>query len=193
MKRSVLFLFGFGLSVGLVACGSDTGSGLGPYGSFCGPVLAQMDSFTATFEGQEWPEERYGGMAVVGSVAPMRGFSPRAAGTVASAQHMQFVTHMTLLEFDENLEMVPYLAESWEVSEDGTQLTFHLRDDVFWHDGHPTTAEDVAFTFRTFRDPASLYSNQSFFLPYLPAGDLQSGPPPGRLHPYSPRSPRISG
>ena len=85
MKRFLLFLFGFGLSVGLVACGSDTGSGLGPYGSFCGPVLAQMDSFTATFEGQEWPEERYGGMAVAGTVARVRGASPETAGFFAPA------------------------------------------------------------------------------------------------------------
>ncbi len=41
---------------------------------------------------------------------------------------------------------MPDLAESWEVSEDGLTFTFHLRDDVVWHDGEPFTAEDVKFT-----------------------------------------------
>ena len=41
----------------------------------------------------------------------------------------------------------PSLARSWETSEDGMTWTFHLRDDVFWHDGRPFTARDVEFTF----------------------------------------------
>ena len=39
------------------------------------------------------------------------------------------------------------LAESYEVSEDGTTITFTLRDGVKWHDGEPFTAEDVKWTF----------------------------------------------
>ena len=50
-------------------------------------------------------------------------------------------------------ELEPYLAESWEASEDLTEWTFHLRDDVTWHDGEPFTAEDVKFTFDRIRDP----------------------------------------
>lgn len=40
----------------------------------------------------------------------------------------------------------PRVAESWEVSEDGMKVTFHLRDDVYFHDGSKLTAEDVVFT-----------------------------------------------
>lgn len=39
------------------------------------------------------------------------------------------------------------LAESWEVSEDGTVITFKLRPDMKWHDGEAVTAEDVKFTY----------------------------------------------
>jgi len=42
--------------------------------------------------------------------------------------------------------IVPDLASSWEASEDGTQLSFKLRDGVKWHDGKPFTAKDVACT-----------------------------------------------
>lgn len=39
------------------------------------------------------------------------------------------------------------IAESWESSEDGKTLTFHLRDDISWSDGTPLTAADVVFSF----------------------------------------------
>lgn len=47
----------------------------------------------------------------------------------------------------------PYLAESWEVSEDLRTWTFHLRQNAVWHDGVPITAEDVKFTYDKIRDP----------------------------------------
>src|SRR5690606_33004161 len=54
----------------------------------------------------------------------------------------------SLVEFNlETYALEPALAESWEVSEDGTVYTFHLRQDVTWHDGVPFTAEDVVFTY----------------------------------------------
>ena len=44
-------------------------------------------------------------------------------------------------------QVEPLLAESWEHSDDGLTWTFHLRDDVRWHDGEAFTAQDVEFTF----------------------------------------------
>src|SRR5262249_359188 len=58
-----------------------------------------------------------------------------------------------LVMFDPNVKqnslnsIVPDLAESWSWSEDGTELTFKLRDGVKWHDGKPFTAADVKCTF----------------------------------------------
>lgn len=47
----------------------------------------------------------------------------------------------------------PYLAESWEVSEDLLTWTFHLRTNAVWHDGEPITAHDVKFTYDRIMDP----------------------------------------
>ena len=47
----------------------------------------------------------------------------------------------------------PDLATSWEVSADGLTYTFHLRDDVRFHDGEPLTAEDVKFSLQMFFHP----------------------------------------
>jgi len=58
-----------------------------------------------------------------------------------------------LTRVDEFGQPVPDLAESWIVSDDGLTYTFHLRTNVTWHDGHPFTAEDVAFTMSLLREP----------------------------------------
>jgi peptide/nickel transport system substrate-binding protein len=61
---------------------------------------------------------------------------------------VRMLLYDTLLKFSPDyLEMVPYLAESWEASEDGRSYTFHIRENAKWHDGQPLTSEDVAFTF----------------------------------------------
>src|SRR5467141_4945444 len=57
-----------------------------------------------------------------------------------------------LVMYDQHLaqnslaSIVPDLATDWSTSEDGTQLTFHLRKGVKWHDGKPFTAADVKCT-----------------------------------------------
>ena len=52
-----------------------------------------------------------------------------------------------LLSYDTETEPQPALAESWAVSDDGTSITFNLRQGVTWHDGAPFTSADVQFTF----------------------------------------------
>ncbi len=45
------------------------------------------------------------------------------------------------------------LAESWEISEDFKTFTFHLRKNVYWHDGEPLTAHDVLFSLKAILNP----------------------------------------
>ena len=45
-------------------------------------------------------------------------------------------------------DLEPELAESWEISEDGLQIVFTLREGLKWSDGEPLTADDVVFTYR---------------------------------------------
>jgi len=52
----------------------------------------------------------------------------------------------TLVYPDTNGDPLPHVATSWEASADGLTWTFHLRDDVTFHDGTPLTAEDVKFS-----------------------------------------------
>src|SRR5689334_4070441 len=50
-------------------------------------------------------------------------------------------------------EVVPALAEKWDVSKDGLTYTFHLRPGLKYSDGSPLTAEDIAWNLEQFRDP----------------------------------------
>ncbi len=56
----------------------------------------------------------------------------------------------SLLTYDFDLSPKPSLAKSWDVSKDGLTYTFHLQDDVKWHDGAPFSAHDVVFSLKTF-------------------------------------------
>ncbi|MBT9258995.1 MAG: hypothetical protein KM310_04455 [Clostridiales bacterium] len=59
----------------------------------------------------------------------------------------------TLVYVDENDEIQPLLAESWQVSEDGLVYTFHLREGVRFHDGTPFDAEAVKINMDRLLDP----------------------------------------
>lgn len=111
--------------------------------------------------------DRYGGTVVVGAVAELPGgMNPAVSTDYTGTQYQQFVLLMTLVRYDEDLKPAPYLARSWEFNADTTELTFHLRDDVYWHDGVRTDANDVAFTFRTVTDPETGFPNPAFWDEY---------------------------
>ena len=57
-----------------------------------------------------------------------------------------------LTRFDENGEVVPDLASTWSISENGLTYTFKLRQDLKWEDGTPLTADDVLFTVKLLQD-----------------------------------------
>lgn len=68
-----------------------------------------------------------------------------------------------MVETDENLHIIPSLAKSWEVSEDGLTCTFHLRNDVYFQDneafpggkGRRLVAADVVYSFSRLINPAT--------------------------------------
>ena len=59
--------------------------------------------------------------------------------------------------------VVPALAKSWDFDEETCTYTFHLEEDVRWHDGEPFTAEDVQFTIEAIMDPGNGSENAPNF------------------------------
>jgi len=67
-----------------------------------------------------------------------------------------------LLALDKDLNIVPGIAKSWDVSADGKEFTFHLRSDVKFHDGASLTANDVKFSFELYYLPGKIPPQTQF-------------------------------
>ncbi|MHC1742130.1 MAG: peptide-binding protein [Syntrophobacteraceae bacterium] len=74
--------------------------------------------------------------------------------TDAYASGINEYIYESLLKRDERtMELVPQLADSWEISDDHLTYTFHLKKHVKWQDGHPFTGRDVVFSYQRIMDP----------------------------------------
>lgn len=90
------------------------------------------------------------------SGADLQSINPLVAVHPLAKQVQNHVLFVTLAARDTAFVPVPRLA-GWEWSDDRRELRFELRRDVPWHDGRPTTAEDVVFTLDRARDPRVAY------------------------------------
>jgi peptide/nickel transport system substrate-binding protein len=61
----------------------------------------------------------------------------------------------TLVGVTPDWQIVPRLAEKWVLSDDGMEITFALRDDVYFHNGRQMTAKDVEYSFNRLKDAES--------------------------------------
>ena len=89
---------------------------------------------------------KYGGTLILACLSECLTFNPLlSTGGDREARVNQM--YNSLVTLDWNGGVIPDLAESWEVSEDGLSYTFHLSNDVKWHDGEDFTSADVKFTY----------------------------------------------
>lgn len=115
----------------------------------------------------EVPEaQRYGGTIVLGAIGPIPDINPLTSSDHTANQVQQYVLFMPLITYNEKFEATPWLARSWEVNADTSALTFHLRNDVFWHDGKKTTAYDVKYSYDMARHPETAFPNTAFWTHY---------------------------
>jgi len=112
-----------------------------------GPVAAQT------------PED----VLVVGQIAEPKSMDPHAVTAVNDFRILVNLYDGLVRFADGTLEVEPALAESWEVSEDGTVYTFTLREDVTFHDGTPFNAEAVKFNFDRMLDEEHPYHDTGPF------------------------------
>ncbi|MDA7965190.1 ABC transporter substrate-binding protein, partial [Ruegeria sp.] len=92
---------------------------------------------------------------------------PHLDPTSAAAQAIDSVVYTNIFEgltrFMGDGSVVPGLAESWEISEDGTAYTFKLHDGVTFHDGSTMDAEDVKFSLDRARADDSANAQKALF------------------------------
>jgi peptide/nickel transport system substrate-binding protein len=87
-----------------------------------------------------------GGRYVEALVGYPRQINPLLAHYGTAERDLCALIFSGLTRAQANGDILPDLAQAWEISEDTQTYTFYLRQDVRWHDGMPFTARDVAFT-----------------------------------------------
>lgn len=106
--------------------------------------------------------ERFGGTAVMAGFGDLQSMNPLTSSDNNSNNIQRDMLLMPLVRYDGEMRVQPYLAERWDtvrIHPDSLELTWHIRQDIRWHDGTPTTGEDVLFTFERLVDPRTAYPN----------------------------------
>ncbi len=83
---------------------------------------------------------------------------PQAAERQASTTGWQMFDSLVWMNAENDVE--PALAEDWDISEDGTEYTFYLREGVTFHNGEPFNADSVVFSWERAKDAGFEYSDQ---------------------------------
>jgi ABC-type transport system substrate-binding protein len=106
-------------------------------------------------EPTEAPEEEAGGGELVAGWAGTPEITTLDPAQINQVLQFQIASMVLsgLTHINADLFPEPDLAESWEVSDDGLEWTFNLRQGVTWHNGDPFTADDVVFTYNRSKDP----------------------------------------
>jgi ABC-type transport system substrate-binding protein len=107
-------------------------------------------------------EASRGGTLRIGYFQDMTGLDPHTQLGIPAVYVMQNI-FQSLVTLNENLEIVPELAESWEVQEAGRTYVFHLRRGVQFHDGTPFDAAAVKWNFERLFNPEEAIPLRSYF------------------------------
>jgi peptide/nickel transport system substrate-binding protein len=137
----------------------------------CLAACAASDAELERDTGMVSVADRYGGIGVVAVGDVDLSLNPLTAHRELERAVIRDLLFLPLVRYDQSRRVLPALAERWDtvrVSADTLAVTFHLRADVRWHDGEPTTAGDVIFTFDRVFQPGSVHPNAVDFALYRP-------------------------
>jgi len=93
----------------------------------------------------------YGGIFKEGLIGQPRFINPIYANSDPDRDLVQLV-FSGLMKYDENFNIVPSLAQNYEIEENGTVYKFYLKENLLWQDKTPITADDVIFTIKTIQN-----------------------------------------
>ena len=153
MKRIVALVLAMVMALSLAACGGSSAPAATAAPAAAGDA-APADTAAAASDGDK--------VLNVMVEVEVESLDPQVATDGTSFEVIANYTD-GLTQMDADGAAVPAIAESWDVSEDGTIYTFHLREDANWSNGEPVTANDFVFAWQRAADPA-LASEYSYML-----------------------------
>ena len=155
-------LLAFGMLFLVAACSGSSGSSETTPSTGDSPEPTASSSAPAAADTTDSAEPLEGGRFVRLYVDPPT-LDPHLTTDATSAQVIVEVFG-GLVTIDRNLDVVPDLAESWDISADGRVYTFRIRPDAVFHDGKPVTAEDVRWSLERVTDPLTEAPNVDQYL-----------------------------
>jgi peptide/nickel transport system substrate-binding protein len=160
-RRSVLArATAFGLSAPIIttllaACGGEDDDDSGAVVS----TPASTDGTSPAAAATEAPgdddqgEVTEGGTLTFGAWQTPDTMDPQKTGLAATSRILFQILTPLVWKFPGDDTFYPGLAREWEVSDDGLEYTFYLREDVTFHNGEPFNADSVTWTFDRLADP----------------------------------------
>ncbi len=98
------------------------------------------------------PAPAYGGLYTEGVVGQPRFINPIYGETNDIDRTLIDLIYSGLMGYDKDGNITNDLAESYQVSDDGKTYSFYLKDNLYWQDGVPLTADDVVYTIKTIQN-----------------------------------------
>ena len=129
-----------------VACGSSEDPTATPR-----PAATAVPQATAAPTATTAPavdEAKFGGVFTVAHRGDARRYDPHSYSSLNWTTLLGAMYHhgfLTAACREDSFQLCPMLAESWESNADFTVWTFHIRDNIYWHDGKKATADDLAW------------------------------------------------
>ena len=153
MKKFLALLMALAMTLGLAACGGDTGAASTPASTPDASVSTPASTPDASDEQSDADVEKIMTLGLTADITPLNCVDP-SSETAARINNIMYPTLTSAAQNAEGkLEVVYQLLESC-TTEDNKTFTLKLREDVCWSDGEPVTAEDVVFSIDLFTDPA---------------------------------------
>ena len=140
MKKLLSLMLALAMLVSLAACGDSTPSATTAGGNMPPATSGAPSATTAA------PAKNYKKEVVIGGNISVANFDPQKQTSAGPISAILPVFDRLIDLNPETRKFIPMLAKDWTISDDGLTYTFHLQENVTFHNGEKFTADDVVYT-----------------------------------------------
>lgn len=128
--------------------------------SACVAPIPPADTGAATEDPDPSVGSPSGGTLTIASTQDIDNYDPHWNQLIAYNVLVGHNVFEYLTRLDAGMNVVPALAARWDISADGTEYTFHLREGAQFHNGRDLTATDVTYSFHRLTEQETIYANK---------------------------------